>query len=188
MRAFSSLDNDLMFIIDHDSPVQDPIEEEIMGLANLQEGWDYGEGIPPSAETIDRAIEIYRISKAYGLGTEIFPIGHGEILISFSKDNVFTDILLNENGSIRLTKEIGIGDEFERLEIIENVTPDIINGKLKEMAGVAECTLSELCASDPIVGKSSDSSLKVFEIFAAQYQSLIENAFSAVTKPQYALT
>lgn len=187
MELFNSGINEPIIVINHNTPVQDPIEREIMALANLQNGWDYGEGSPPSDETIIHAKDIYQISKKYNLFTEVFPIGHGEILLSFSKDDIFVDILLKQDGTFQLTTEIGIGDRFERGETIEHVRLDTINAKLKELSGVAECTVSESCASDPIVRKSSVSSLKALEIWSTQYQLLLGSVFSGSNKQQYAL-
>jgi hypothetical protein len=151
MVVMGNLNNDFLFILSDATPVQDPIEQEITSLANLQAGWDYGEGLPPSQETINRAITIYHIAKKYNLLTEVFPIGDGEILLSFCYRETFVDILVLPNNTYRLSVEIGIGNEYEIGETINNVSLGVIEDKFKDVIGFDEWNLSELCENSPLV-------------------------------------
>lgn len=169
MRGYNKLNNDLIFIVDETTAEKDPVELEIELLANLEEGWDYGEGLPPSAGTINQAIKIYRIGKAYSLAVEIVPIGDGEIIISFSRGDTFVDILIAADGTYRLSVEIGIGAEYEIKENINNASIDTIEDKLKELAGFDQWKLYESSESEYSVGKSSASFENVFETIGEQF-------------------
>jgi len=169
MRGYNKLSNDLIFIVDEATTAKDPVELEIELLANLQEGWDYGEGLPPSPETISRAIEIYRIGKVYSLAVEVVPIGDGEIIISFSRGDTFIDIVIAADGTYRLSVEIGIGAEYDIGEKINNASIDRIEDKLKMLAGFDRWKLCESSESEYSVGKNNDFFESAFEIIGEQF-------------------
>lgn len=185
MVTFNNLENEIIMLADEASPIQDPIEREIMSLATLQEGWDYGQGLPPSKETIERAIGIYRKGKKYNLYAEVFPIGEGEIVISFSHKDVFIDILVQRDGSYQLSVEEGIGEEYQLGEVSRNISIEEIDERLKELSGFDEWSSSESCESDPMIGEENAFFPKVFGITAVQSRLSIKNAFSVLIKPQY---
>ena len=108
----------------------DPIEQEIRSLVNLQEGWDYGEGKPPSKSTINKAIQIYNLAKNYKILTEIFPIGDGDICLSFSQGEIFVDVEIESDGSYNLCIEKGIGNKYTIEEDIEDITFNDIENRL----------------------------------------------------------
>src|SRR5208337_1082027 len=81
-----------------EAPCPDPIVEKIRSFANLQEGWNYGEGRAPSRFVIDKAIEIYQIGKELALDAEVFPLVDGDIEVSLYMEDHFMDILVHEGG------------------------------------------------------------------------------------------
>lgn len=184
MQVSSSANNDLIFIIDHNSPVQEPVEQEIMSFANLPEGWDYGEGSPPSIETIDRAIAIYRVGKKYNLSVEVVPLGDGEIIVSFSKGETFIDILIGKHEIYRLSVEIGIGDKYEIGETINNAPINVIEDKLKELSGDDEWKLSGSSENEYSAAGNSASGENVFEIIGERFRWWIANASSGPLRVQ----
>jgi hypothetical protein len=178
MQILGSLNNYIIYIIDHNTPVQDPIEQEIESFAHLPEGWDYGEGSPPSDETIAKAIAIYRIGKKYNLSVEVLPLGDGEIIVSFSKGETFIDILIGEHDTYRLSIEIGIGDKYDIEEIINDAPINVIEDKLKKISGLGEWKLSGSSESEYSVARSSGSGENVSEIIGEQFRWWIANASS----------
>jgi hypothetical protein len=184
MLSSSNLKNDVIFIIDHNTPVQDPVEQEIWSFSNLPEGWDYGQGSPPSAETIDKAIVIYRIGKKYNLSVEVLPLGDGEIIVSFSQGETFIDILIGEGETYRLSVEIGIGDKYEIGETINNAPINVIEDKLKKLSGFDKWNLSESSENDYSAAESSASGENVSEIWGERFLWWIANASSGLLRVQ----
>ena len=180
MQASSSSNNDILFIINHNIPVQDPIEQEIMSFANLPEKWDYGEGSPPTGETIEKAIEIYRIGKKYNLSAEVLPLGNGEIIVSFSQGETFIDILIGEHETYRLSVEIGIGDKYKIGETINNAAINVIEDRLKELSGFGEWKLSGSSENEYSAAGSSASGENVSEIMGERFLCWIANASSGL--------
>ena len=100
----------------------DLIENKIQSFRDLPDGWDFGYGKAPSQFVIDIAIEIYRFGKNLGLNTEVFPIVDGSLEISLYMRDHFMDCLIQENGQIEFSYEIGIGEKYETILQIENIS------------------------------------------------------------------
>lgn len=111
------------------------IEQKLRSFGELPEGWDFGEGSPPTQEIIEQAIDIFKLGKTYDLKCEVFAIGEGEIEVSLFKGEQFFDILIRNDTTMEFTYEFGVGDNYEEIENIVNISREEIEQKLINMWG-----------------------------------------------------
>jgi len=135
----------------------DPVEEYIRSFAVLPEGWNFGEGRPSNGELIEKAIKIYRFGKSLGFIGNAFPMSEGEIEISFSYQDHFIDVYLTNQGAIEYTYELGIGENYQEVDYIENITLEELQGKLTSFEETVICGSSESSTAGTIIGISIDS-------------------------------
>jgi hypothetical protein len=135
----------------------DPVEQYIRSFASLPEGWNFGEGRPSNAELITKAIEIYRSGKSLGFIGNAFPMGEGEIEISFSYQEHFIDVYLTNQGTIEYTYELGIGENYQEVDYIENISRDELQEKLTLFEEMVICGSSESSKASTIIGISTGS-------------------------------
>jgi|SRR5208282_1668245 len=178
-------DFQLLFYCSDQDPCPDPIEEKIQLFTKLQEGWNYGEGRVPSQSVIDRAIKIYRSGKQLGLDAEVFPLINGGIEISLYREDHFMDILVHEGGRLDFSYEVGIGERYNRVDYIENISIETIKQRLSE--------LSKLCgASESSETTTIQLNGDLFPVASSTamggFQLLIKNALWCVIIPQFVNT
>ena len=111
--------------------LQDTVQGKIRSLADLQDGWDYGEGVRPSKETIEAALNIYLKARDYVLDVEVYPVGNGTIELSFSYEDRFVDVIVKPGSKYELYCEVGIGQNFEVTDLMINATDKEINKHLR---------------------------------------------------------
>ncbi len=145
----------------------DSIQNEINSFQFLPIGWNYGEGFPPKIQTIAKAISISRdlnVFTNFKFFTSVTPTTNGGIALTFDLDENFIDIILNDDNSIDLKHEKGVGVDYEIISSITNVSVEIIKEKL--------WNLLEHCTSDCIATENNDFT-QFLETMVAGYQSLI---------------
>jgi hypothetical protein len=168
-----------------EDPCPDPIEEKLQSFATLQEGWNYGEGRAPSQLVIDGAIEIYRIGKKLALDAEVFPIVNGDIEISLYAGDHFMDILVHEGGRLDFSHEEGVGEKYNTISYVENISIDAIKQRLSELPKLCgaseslETTIIEVNVGLPITVSPTTTML---------FQLLIGNASQYFTAPRFVNT
>lgn len=166
----------------------DPVEEYISSFSELPAGWNFGEGKTPSGEVINRAIKVYRLGKSFGLMGNAFPVGDGEIEISFSYGDHFIDILITGQNTLEYTYEIGIGDEYDEIEHIESISFEEAESKLKALEEMKLCDSLEYSMQAGLIGINEDSKVVASEKWVQGSPFLIEIVLSTIMAPQYAAT
>lgn len=166
----------------------DPVEEYIRSFSELPTGWNFGEGRAPSSELINKAIDIYRIGKSFGLMRNAFPVGDGEVEISFSYQDHFIDILITAQNTLELTYEIGMGDEYDEIEHIENISSEDVEPKLRALEEMKLCDSLEYSMQNGLIGIREDSKAVALEGAVMGSPSLIETVWATIIAPQYAAT
>jgi hypothetical protein len=165
----------------------DPVEEYIRSFSGLPEGWNFGEGRSPSGEIIDKAIQIYRLGKSFGLTGNAFPVGDGEIEISLSYQDHFIDILITGQETLEYTYEIGIGDEYNEIEHIENISLEETESRLRTLEEMKLCDSLEYSMQEGFIGIREDSKVVISEEVVLGFLSSIETVLSIIlSPPQYA--
>ncbi len=161
----------------------DPIEKKIEGFATLPRGWNYGEGEPPGQDTIEAAVEIYKIGKKLGFSCEVFPVADGEIEVSLYRKDHFVDILIKDFGAMELTYEVGIGREFKEIEHYGSISVDGVKKQLSETA--KSCNVLESLGTT-IIRQKSDSPIVVSHRATGQFPLLTWTALKTSIKHSYA--
>jgi hypothetical protein len=166
----------------------DPIEEYIHSFALLPEGWNFGEGNAAGIELITKAIEIYRFGKSLGFIGNAFPVGDGEIEISFSYKEHFIDVYLTNQNTLEYTYEIGIGDNYQEVEYSENISYDELKHKLTSFEETVLCNSSEFLTAGTSVGRRADSKTIASGRPGMESLSSIESVLMKIMELQYATT
>ena len=167
----------------------DPVDEYIRSFSELPEGWNFGEGRAPGGEVIDKAIQVYKLGKSFGLIGNAFPVGDGEIEISFSYRDHFMDILITAQNNLEYTYEIGIGDEYDEIDHIENISFEEAKTKLRVLEEMKPCDSLEYSMQEGFIGIREDSKAVISEEAVLGFPSLIEIVSSIImSPPQYATT
>lgn len=166
----------------------DPVEEYIRSFSEFPEGWNFGEGKAPSVEVIDKAIQVYRLGKSFRLMGNAFPVGDGEIEISFSYEDHFIDILITGQNTLEYTYEIGIGDQYNEIEHIENISFEEVKSRLSALEEINPCDSLEYSMPDGLIGIREDSKVVASGNSVPGSPSLIETVWSIIIAPQYATT
>jgi len=165
------------------------VEEYIRSFSELPKGWNFGEGRAPIGEVIDNAIQIYRLGKSFVLIGNAFPVGDGEIEISFSYQDHFIDILITSQNTFDYTYEIGKGDEYNEIEYIENISLEDVELKLKALEDMKLCdSLEYSMQNGTSIGIREDSKVVALEEPVRGSPFLIEIVWPGIIAPQYAAT
>ena len=127
MNRYSTVSNYLWFALSGtDISASDTIQR-IRSFANLAVGWHYGQGNPPSADAIDRAISLVNFAQREGFHkTDAFPGIEGSILttvyyytftLEFEvRPDGLVDYILEKNDA-EIDEEEGLTDEAARGKI-----------------------------------------------------------------------
>lgn len=87
------------------------IEAKIRSFSELERGWHYGEGGPPTPEMVERAVKFSRFLEDYATGygsnvtLDAFPGIAGEIQIVARQTNMCSEYTLELDGTIHLSLE-----------------------------------------------------------------------------------
>jgi hypothetical protein len=87
-------------------PNPNKTNKNIFKFLKLQKGWRYGEGIPPSENTVSKAILINEVMKQAGYPkTNASPGVGGQIQVNGYYDNIHLEFDIDTDGSISLVVE-----------------------------------------------------------------------------------
>jgi hypothetical protein len=131
--------NRLLRYVGEYGATRDPIEEKIRSFGDLPTGWDFGQGEPPSAATIEKAIEIYRFGRSLDLDSEIFPGTNGEIAIAFYREDRSVEFIIDANQSLSYHIEEGQGFDYRRIECVEEASFEVARERLIELSRGTQC-------------------------------------------------
>ena len=132
-------------------------EKKILGFSNYQNGWNYGEGVTPSQETIHLALGLLNVLKMLAfLSTDAFLGNSGEIQVTTYDKEDFLEFTIEPDNLITFVHETSgqVNSYVEGLSINEAVN------KLYQYRTNQWASLSELSTKN-ITTKSS-SVLQVF--------------------------
>lgn len=102
-------------------------QDKIMSFLELQEGWHYGDGAPPSLKVVDYALKIVNQADFNDIKTNAFPGVYGEILVTLYHGDVCYEFTIENNLSIDFVEEKNGEDvrDAEGLKLAQALT--IIN-------------------------------------------------------------
>jgi hypothetical protein len=132
--------NRLLRYIGEYSATRDPIEEKIRSFGDLSTGWDFGQGEPASAATIEKAIQIYGLGRSLDLDVEVFPGTNGEIAVAFYRDDRSVEFIIETDQSLSCHIEEGQGFDYRRIECIEGASFEVARERLIELSRGTQCT------------------------------------------------
>jgi hypothetical protein len=181
-----SISNYLLYLPDS---AKDEIESEIEELLDLQAGWHFGEGVPPSNKTIVFAKDVYRSCKHLGLKTKVFPSPNGGVVIVFyGKGNHCVEISVDENNAMTVSYEIGYGFEFTESFYKENATLNDAKQQCKKLIILKNQNLSESFTQGYLIHYGEGSQAIVSKIRPATegFPLLTYTALDRLIAPQFA--
>jgi len=127
--------------------------QKIENFRQLPVGWHFGSGVPPTGDTIQKAIALNRVAAQVGFTkTNAFPGVDGEIQITLYDDSVYLEFTIESDGTITFVYE------HDNKEILykEKLSLDEAVRKIQELRG-ATWVSSELfidSITTPIKGGS----------------------------------
>ncbi|MCI0486290.1 MAG: hypothetical protein L0229_06785 [Blastocatellia bacterium] len=93
--------------------------KKIQGFKNLPQGWHYGEGVPPSDDTINKAVSLnIEAANSEFTKTNAFPGIDGEIQFTIYQGEAYLEFTIETNGSITFLYE----ENNEEKEYQENLS------------------------------------------------------------------
>lgn len=94
-------------------------DDKILGFRSLRNGWYFGEGVPPSEETVHRAIRLNHDMRQNGFNeTDAFPGADGEICVTAYYGLIYLEFTLESDGLITYALEYG----NTQIEFKENIS------------------------------------------------------------------
>lgn len=84
----------------------------IYAIKNLKKGWSYGSGLAFSEKTIKNTVSFYKYAKDLVPLIEISPAEDGTVLVTLGKNDVFLDVIIDDDVTHHSYLEIGIGEDF----------------------------------------------------------------------------
>ena len=100
----------------------DPLLTKLEELAALQDGWRFGEGIPPRPEAIHTVQEIYQQLANFQLQADVFPGADGSLTLVFYAEERCIEIHVSQDREINISVEEGEGFDFREIKEISNVS------------------------------------------------------------------
>ncbi len=103
---------------------EDNCRNKIIGFQSLLEGWHYGEGVPPTPDTVNNTLKINDTAKTFNLLTDAIPGVGGEIEIScFSNGDTLEFTIKNDETVTLVCEKEGYDTEYkENLSLGEAIT------------------------------------------------------------------
>jgi|AntRauTorcE11898_2_1112593.scaffolds.fasta_scaffold13109_2 hypothetical protein len=164
--------------------LNDSIIEELNNYATLKEGWAYGEGKPINSDVIKKAEKVYKIGKYFIPTVNVFPGTNGLILVVFHQEEFSIETAVNEDLTIDLTVEQGLGFEYDivrrenniSLKKVENILSNFKRSEWNYSESFITNTMTELkkdfevlhSATPQTMGVSPSSNPSVFKIRSTQ--------------------
>jgi len=155
------------------SDSRDLPSEKIRSFADLPVGWHYGEGVPATKGTIDRALVLESEFHKFSFRkTNAFPGIDGEIRVTAYYQSIYVEMTLEISGSVSYIYEFA-NEEIES----EELTFDEALAKIADFRGKI-WALSGLSIFDTTTLTWDDFKASLSETLATTeaYLSLIENA------------
>lgn len=107
--------------------------EKISGFKHLQYGWHYGEGAPPSEETINSALALNQEAAAVGFTrTNAFPGIEGEIQVTIYHGPAYLEFTIEPDGRIALVRE----HDQQEVESEENLSLSGALARIRSLKGL----------------------------------------------------
>ena len=107
--------------------------EKISGFKQLQNGWHYGEGAPPTDETVNVALALNQEAAAVGFTkTNAFPGIEGEIQVTIYHGPAYLEFTIEPNGRIALVRE----HDQQEIESEENLSLSSALAKIRSLKGL----------------------------------------------------
>lgn len=100
----------------------DPLLTKLQELADLPDGWRFGEGGPPKPATLRTAREIYRRVGTPPLKADAFPGADGSLTLVFYADERCVEIVVARNGKINVSVEEGKGFDFREIKNLSDAS------------------------------------------------------------------
>ena len=119
MKYSAELSRFLYFTSDLPS---DPLLTKLQELADLPDGWRFGEGIPPRSTVIHIAQKIYQRLADFRLRADAFPGIDGSLTLVFYADERCVEIYISQDGRLDLSVEEGEGFDFREVKDISNAS------------------------------------------------------------------
>ncbi len=154
---------------------QDPLLTKLQELANLPDGWRFGEGVSPQPYTLRRAQEIYQQVAYLRLKADAFPGADGSLSLVFYADERCVEIYISPDGKLDLSVEEGEGREFQE---IKNTSDVSIANVVEEVSRLAQklgrwCIwdLSDSSTHENTINMLNDSAAYALPILAMEQES-----------------
>lgn len=126
----------------------DDVTKDIISFAFLPHGWNFGTGDPIQPDIVTKALEIHDIGLELELITEATPEVDGSVTLTFVHKEDAVDIRVHPDFTYTVTREKGIGIQFERLARERKVDlPTALQYLYKLKAVKVEYVICESCVS-----------------------------------------
>lgn len=156
---------------------QDTVALKINSFQSLPKGWDYGQGGPCEIYVVKKALEILSLAKLQGFSSEAQPTTEGGILMIFSKEDHFLDVLINSDTTLDVRIEKGSGSDFEVLLEEEDVSKaDVLNFLIKTKRLYLECHLSALSTKENTVLQNTNFHQNTLDLMVGEFQYSMQGA------------
>ncbi len=112
-------------IVRDKDPFTDPIRDKILSFEHLDEGWQFGEGVPAPAAMVQSSLKVLNAGRTLGLRADAFPGPEGEIAVVFYQGKRCLEILVRldeEHTVFDVSLEEGIGLDYDEIESVEGVS------------------------------------------------------------------
>lgn len=106
-------------------PFTDPIRDKILSFEHLDEGWQFGEGVPAPAAMVQSSLKVLNAGRTLGLRADAFPGPEGEIAVVFYQGKRCLEILVRldeEHTVFDVSLEEGIGLDYDEIKSPEGVS------------------------------------------------------------------
>ncbi len=106
-------------------PFTDPIRDKILSFEHLDEGWQFGEGVPAPAAMVQSSLKVLNAGRTLGLRADAFPGPEAEIAVVFYQGERCLEILVRldeEHTVFDVSLEEGIGLDYDEIESAEGVS------------------------------------------------------------------
>ena len=165
----------------------DPLLGKLQELADLPDGWRFGEGIPPQPTVIHTALEIHQRLAGFRLKADAFPSVDGSLSLVFYAHERCVEIYISQDGKLDLSVEEGEGFDFREInEIADASITDVVEEVLL-LARKSEDAWNLLDSSihENTINIQDASAVHASPTPATgrEYRLLISNAFESTVHP-----
>jgi len=164
-----------------DFAVPPTTQNKIVGFAEYFVGWHFGEGMPPTEDAIDRALQFETYLRSLGFAeTDAFLGVSGEIMVTGYEGDNYVEVLVEVNGQFGLVYEHGETEELNE----EQRPEEWVRQQLRELA---DRLWNAFDLSTPIttIGENVDSQVWRFGIQQTAARQLLTEHVSTPAGTQY---